>query len=141
MSYLKPFSSPDGYLLIYIFNEGIRKTYLVHRLVVLECIDNPENRSEVYHIDHDPTNNCIKVLRWSSGAENNMNRNKQQKPCSSNFKGVSWHKPSQKWQTRTTPDSGNRIYLGPFDDEINVAQAYNDEAQRLYGAFANLNIL
>ena len=70
-----------------------------------------------------------------------MNRNQQQKPCASSFKGVHLHKSSQKWLARITPESGKRIYIGCFSYEIDAARAYNEKATSLYGAFAHLNIL
>ena len=85
------------YLQVYLYENKNRNTYRVHRIVAKEFIDNPENRSYVDHIDHNKQNNCVNNLRWCSKSENGMNRNKQRKPCSSNFKGVSWHKHKHRW--------------------------------------------
>ena len=136
MSFFKPFSLPNGYLLIYIFNEVVRKTYLAHRLVAQEFIDNTENKPHVDHVDHDRQNNCVNNLRFASISENGMNRNKQQKPCSSCFKGVSWHKQRKKQYANIKTNTRHK-FIGLFSSEIDAAQAYNDEAERLFGAFAH----
>ena len=54
----------------------ISKHYLVHRLVAKEFIANPNDKTEVDHTDHDPKNNCINNMRWSSKSENQRNMSK-----------------------------------------------------------------
>ena len=66
--FLKPFNK-DGYLRV----ELSGTPYLIHRLVALTYIDNPDNKPVVDHIDHDRHNNCINNLRWVTVAENNNN--------------------------------------------------------------------
>ena len=73
---LNPCLDNTGYVRIALFNKDIGKTYLVHRLVAQRFIDNPENKSEVDHIDHDPKSNCINNLRWASKSANHMNINR-----------------------------------------------------------------
>ena len=51
-----------------------RKYYRVHRLVAECWIDNPNNKSEIDHIDRNPKNNMVENLRWSTSSENNYNR-------------------------------------------------------------------
>lgn len=49
---------------------GVKKTFLVHRLVAIAFIPNPDGLPQVDHVDHDPTNNHEKNLRWASAQDN-----------------------------------------------------------------------
>jgi hypothetical protein len=50
---------------------GIRKNYLVHRLVLLNFIGMPpKNKPEAMHLDGNPQNNYIGNLQWGSHIEN-----------------------------------------------------------------------
>ena len=61
---LKPFANKDGYLLIDIRHPNFRKSMLVHRLVAMAFIPNPNNLPEVNHKDEDKANNRINNLEW-----------------------------------------------------------------------------
>lgn len=61
-----------GYLQVKVIaNNGKRKNELVHRLVALHFIDNPENKPEVNHIDRNKENNSVDNLEWVTHSENN----------------------------------------------------------------------
>lgn len=61
----------------YIYCELNGKTYLKHRIVCNNFIDNPNNYDCVDHIDHNRTNNSISNLRWVSRKWNNNNLSNQ----------------------------------------------------------------
>ena len=61
---LKQYKNKDGYLFVQLTKCGDCKNYRTHRLVAQAFIPNPENFSEVNHIDEDKTNNCIENLEW-----------------------------------------------------------------------------
>lgn len=65
-----------GYLQVkMIANNGKRKNELVHRLVALTFIDNPNGYPEVDHIDRNRENNNADNLRWITKSDNNRNKN------------------------------------------------------------------
>lgn len=64
---LSPSFINGGYLLV---NLRYSKGKLVHRLVAKAFIPNPENKSEVNHIDGDKTNNNVENLEWVTPKEN-----------------------------------------------------------------------
>lgn len=70
--YLALTPNNTGYIQVkMIANNGKRKNELVHRLVALTFIDNPDKKPEVNHIDRDITNNCVSNLEWVTKSENN----------------------------------------------------------------------
>lgn len=50
-----------------------QKHYKIHRLVALAFLPNPDNKTEIDHIDRNPANNAVSNLRWSSRSEQCFN--------------------------------------------------------------------
>lgn len=67
---LKGSKEPIGYLRVNISKNGIESTKKIHRLVSQAFIPNPENKSDVNHIDEDKANNNVNNLEWSTRKEN-----------------------------------------------------------------------
>lgn len=72
---LRPGKKPGGYLFVGLADHrvgnGRRKKYHnVHRLVAIAFLDNPDNKSDIDHIDGDKTNNNLSNLRWCTRKEN-----------------------------------------------------------------------
>lgn len=62
--------SKGNYLIIGLSENNKVTKYLVHRLVALTFIPNPNNFSDVDHIDHNTKNNNVNNLRWLSHQDN-----------------------------------------------------------------------
>lgn len=60
----------SGYLQIDLWNNGTISWFLIHRLVALSFIPNPDNKPQVNHIDEDKQNNNINNLEWVTAKEN-----------------------------------------------------------------------
>ena len=65
----------DGYKTIRLYKPGHPNHYhgLVHRLVALVWIPNPERKPCVDHIDRNKHNNSASNLRWVTHSENSLN--------------------------------------------------------------------
>lgn len=73
---LKPRKNKGGYLQVglYHHNQHQPTFYTVHRLVGLNFIDNPNNFTQINHIDGDKTNNQVDNLQWCNSLLNNRHR-------------------------------------------------------------------
>lgn len=68
---LKQNTKDNGYKRIGLNRNGKNKGYLVHRLVALAFIPNPNNYPIINHIDEDKTNNTVWNLEWCTYEYNN----------------------------------------------------------------------
>jgi hypothetical protein len=68
---LKPYTNTIGYFRVSFYGEN-RKRYqfYIHRLIAIHFIPNSENKSEINHIDGNPSNNDINNLEWCTKSEN-----------------------------------------------------------------------
>ena len=60
----------DGYVQCFLN----RKPYQKHRIIASQFIPNPNNLSEVDHINHNRADNRIENLRWVSHSDNGKNK-------------------------------------------------------------------
>ena len=68
--FLKPNVSYGGYLMVALYAGGKRKMLKVHRLVCQAFHDNPDNKSDVNHINEDKADNRACNLEWCTRREN-----------------------------------------------------------------------
>lgn len=64
------FDNGRGYLITSVSINGVRSTKALHRILAEAFIPNPENLSDVDHIDGDRRNNKLSNLRWLTHGEN-----------------------------------------------------------------------
>lgn len=93
--------------------------------------------AHVDHVDMNGLNNTRGNIRPCTGVENRRNRGAQRNNTSG-FKGVTWHKASNKWRAQIRQD-GTRKHLGLFDSPEDAARAYDTAARELHGSFARPN--
>ena len=66
----------EGYLSVVLSKNRVNKTYLVHRLIALTFLPNPENKKMVNHKYGNKKNNCIENLEWCTRNENELHAKK-----------------------------------------------------------------
>jgi hypothetical protein len=113
-------------------------SFLVHRLIAIAFIPNPDNLPEINHIDGDPLNNNISNLEWCTHQYNmqhawNTDLHKNYRACASVkrkhstsvYHGVSWSEERKRWCAYVTVNK-KRYSMGRFVNEIDAAIAYDD---------------
>lgn len=61
---LKTVYQPNGYERVSLWLGGEKKNKMVHRLVAAAFIANPENYTDINHMDEDKANNDVSNLEW-----------------------------------------------------------------------------
>lgn len=81
--HIKSTNHKGGYLRLGLVTDEGRKKFLLHRVVAITFIPNPENKPEVNHIDGNKHNNSVDNLEWVTREENqhhafsnNLNHNR-----------------------------------------------------------------
>jgi hypothetical protein len=90
----------------------------------------------VDHINRDGLDNRRVNLRICSRTQNQANRVVSY--GTSRYKGVAFDKKNENWESYIGYQ-GKKIHLGKFDNEIDAARRYNEEALKLFGEFSMVN--
>jgi hypothetical protein len=109
------------------------KNYLAHRLAWL-YVHGVWPEHEIDHINRDRADNRLINLRQATKSQNMVNGNTRS-DNKSGYKGVTWHKGSQKWRAVVQKD-GKQYQIGMFTDIEEAAKAYAEFAAKLHGEFA-----
>lgn len=67
---LKPIVNTHNYLQVDLYNNGVRTTKAIHRLVAETFIEIQKHKCEVNHINGDTKDNRVENLEWISHYEN-----------------------------------------------------------------------
>jgi hypothetical protein len=70
---LKHSKDKHGYIRVWLYSDKIRKELLLHRLIALAFIPNPDNKLEIDHINRQKDDNRIENLKWVSRSDNCIN--------------------------------------------------------------------
>ena len=70
----KPRKEKNGYIRIKLHKNGKHKKFLVHRLLALAFIPNPEHKPTIDHINRIKDDNDLLNLRWATMKEQRANR-------------------------------------------------------------------
>ncbi|MBS6034018.1 MAG: HNH endonuclease [Pantoea sp.] len=125
-------SKAHGYITLWV-NGG---NYYAHVIAWLYMTGKmPEG--DIDHADGDRANNKFSNLREASRSQNMANLKLNSKN-SSGYKGVHYVARVNKW-VASIGDGGRNCHLGYFKTKEAAASAYNDEAIKRFGEFANLN--
>jgi hypothetical protein len=114
-----------------VSNIGYKTSYM-HRI-----LNKTPDCFQTDHINGNKLDNRKSNLRQANFSQNNCNKSKTSNN-SSGYKGVSWHKKSEKWRADIKINK-KQTSLGLFNCKETAAVAYNKKALELHGSFARLN--
>ena len=132
---LKAGLNSNGYFLVVLCKDGVKKSHKIHRLVACAFINNPDNKECVDHKDNNKTNNNISNLRFATTKENSQNSSIRLDNTSGQ-KGVYFHKRVKKWCAQIKID-GISVHIGYYDDLDDARTARVNRANEAFGIYTN----
>lgn len=108
------------YNVVNLYKNGIRKQYLVHRLMAHVFLSFKPTSSHSYivdHIDNNSLNNTLENLQVVTNRENTS------KDKNNAFLGVRWLKANKKWRSYITINYKS-VHLGYFDSKLDASKMY-----------------
>jgi len=130
---LKGSERKNGYLCVHFYVNGKNKFYLIHRLVALTFLENPENKPSVDHIDRNKQNNRLENLKWCTNSENQINTGIYS-TNTSGIKGVGFHKAINKYMAYIYKN-GIQTHLGLFNTFEEATAVRRQAELEVYGKY------
>lgn len=126
---LKTSIGSRGYLNATLCKNGLKKYFSVHKLVAMAFLNHVPcgYKLVIDHIDDNKLNNNVSNLQIVTPRENAY---KTQGNYSSKYKGVSWHKSSERWSARIRIN-GKIIHIGSFKSEEEASEAYKQKLNQI----------
>ena len=94
----------------------------VHRIIYIMLKGEIPEGDVIDHIDRCRVNNTENNLRAVSTIDNHKNTSLRVNKTSK-YRGVNWHKASNRWMAQSTDENGKKVYLGIFREEEEAAKA------------------
>jgi hypothetical protein len=127
---LTPHFNSNGYLWVYLHKDGVKRFWLIHRLIALTFVGNPDSKAFVNHKSGIKTANVPENLEWVTRKEN----------VSHAFKaGLMSHAGEKNSQSKLTEEKVRSI-RGEYFKGCSVkalAAKYGISARRIHDVVAN----
>lgn len=126
---LKSTVNGRGYVKIILYKSEVKKQITVHQLVAMAFLNHKTNGNKlvVDHINDDKTDNRLDNLQVVT---QRINTCKTQDRYTSNYKGVSLYKRTNKWISKININ-GKLIHLGYFNCELAASIAYQNKIKEI----------
>ena len=112
-----------GYKRINLCKDGISKTFSVHRLVAFMFVenDNTSIKTQVNHIDENPSNNNVENLEWCD-CKYNINYGKHNERCAKSREGFKHSEETKEKISFMTKGENNHMYGKHHTDDVRKRQ-------------------
>ena len=122
---LKQATNKRGYKRVNLSKNGKKKNYLVHRLVAMTFIPNPDNLPQVNHKDENPSNNNVNNLEWCT-SKYNINYGTRNERTSGSHKGKTLSEGTKNKisESKKGKDNPNAKAILMYDKEGNFIKRF-----------------
>jgi len=128
---IKPQKNNVGYYHVVLYNKGIKRTILVHKLIAITFLNHIPcgHKLIIDHINGVRSDNRLENLQLITQRENVCKANVTGKSI---YKGVYWNTGVNKWVSQIHY-LGKRLHLGCFTDEYDAHTAYQNKLKEVLG--------
>lgn len=140
---LVPKRNNCGRMWVELTKNGCKKQMLVHRLVAMAFIDNPNHYPQINHKDENPANNCVDNLEWCTQSYNiqyTINRHPRQRREIKNYSlkyrkisGREIEQVSQDGKVIKTWNDARTIFKETGMSQWSITQCCDGKRKQAYG--------